>query len=200
MAPDTPTGPVTSLLRSLQEGDAQALDRLVPLIYDELRALARSHLRGERGHHTLGPTALVHEAYLRLAAREALAPADRQHLFALAAQAMRRVLIDHARARNRKKRGSGQEAEPLEPDLIMTDQVAEELELLDGALERLAAANPRAARVVEQRFFAGLTLEETAKALDVSLKTVQRDWTLARAWLRREIGGDLPGLGIAPGN
>jgi RNA polymerase sigma factor (TIGR02999 family) len=198
MASDTPTGPVTTLLRSLRQGDAAALDRLLPLVYDELRSLARSHLRGERQEHTLGATALVHEAYLRLAAREQLTPEDRSHFFAIAAQAMRRVLIDHARARNRKKRGSGQELEALEPDLLLTDemmltdQMAEELILLDAALHRLAQANERAARVVEQRFFAGLTLEETAQALGVSLKTVQRDWILARAWLRKEIGGDLP--------
>lgn len=199
MESDTPSGPVTTLLRSLRQGDPEALDRLLPLVYDELRALARSHLRHERGHHTLGATALVHEAYIRLAAREQLAPEDRSHFFAIAAQAMRRVLIDHARARNRKKRGSGQDAEPLEPDLLlMTDQAAEELVLLDEALNRLAHANQRAARVVEQRFFAGLTLEETAQTLGVSLKTVQRDWTLARAWLRKEIGDDLP-EGDAPG-
>jgi RNA polymerase sigma factor (TIGR02999 family) len=192
MTPESPTGPVTSLLRSLRQGDPHALDRLLPLVYDELRALARSHLRRERAHHTLGATALVHEAYIRLAAREQLTAEDRAHFFAIAAQAMRRVLIDHARARKRKKRGSGQEAEPLEPDLLLTDQVADELVLLDAALDKLAQANERAARVVEQRFFAGLTLDETARALGVSLKTVQRDWTLARAWLRREIGGDLP--------
>jgi RNA polymerase sigma factor (TIGR02999 family) len=108
------------------------------------------------------------------------------------------VLIDHARARNRKKRGSGQDAEPLDPDLLLTDEMAEELILLDAALQRLAQANERAARVVEQRFFAGLTLEETAHALGVSLKTVQRDWILARAWLRKEIGADLPEGGGPP--
>jgi RNA polymerase sigma factor (TIGR02999 family) len=197
MASETPTGPVTTLLRSLRQGDSQALDRLLPLVYDELRSLARSHLRGERKEHTLGATALVHEAYMRLASREQLTPEDRSHFFAIAAQAMRRVLIDHARARNRKKRGSGQDAEPLDPDLLLTDEMAEELVLLDAALQRLAHANERAARVVEQRFFAGLTLEETAQALGVSLKTVQRDWILARAWLRKEIGGDLPEGGPA---
>jgi RNA polymerase sigma factor (TIGR02999 family) len=192
MSSESPTGPVTTLLRSLRRGDRQALGELLPLLYDELRVLARSHLRHERSNHTLGATALVHEAYMRLAAREPLTPEDRTHFFAIAAQAMRRVLIDHARARKRKKRGSGQEAEPLEEDLILTDQAAEELVLLDAALDRLAKANERAARVVEQRFFAGLTLEETAQALDVSLKTVQRDWIAARAWLRKEIGEELP--------
>lgn len=192
MESESPTGPVTVLLRSLRQGDRQALDRLLPILYDELRVLARSHLRNERSHHTLGATALVHEAYIRLAGRERLTPEDRSHFFAIAAQAMRRVLIDHARARKRKKRGSGQEAEPLLPDLLVpTDEAADELVLLDSALDRLAQMNERAARVVEQRFFAGLTLEETAQSLGVSLKTVQRDWIAARAWLRKEIG-DFP--------
>jgi RNA polymerase sigma factor (TIGR02999 family) len=197
MESEPPTGPVTTLLRSLRQGDREALDRLLPMLYDELRVLARSHLRRERDHHTLGATALVHEAYIRLAARERLTPQDRHHFFAIAAQAMRRVLIDHARARKRKKRGSGQEAEELLPDLLLTDEAADELVLLDAALDRLAKMNERAARVVEQRFFAGLTLEETAQSLGVSLKTVQRDWIAARAWQRKEVG-DLPETG-APG-
>jgi RNA polymerase sigma factor (TIGR02999 family) len=193
MASEPPTGPVTSLLRSIEQGDREALDRLLPLVYDALHEVARVHLRRERPHHTLGPTALVHEAYLRLAARETLTAKDRAHFFAIAAQAMRRVLIDHARARKRKKRGSGQEAEPLEPDLFaLTDRAVDELVLMDAALDKLAHANERAARVVEHRFFAGLTLDESANALGVSLKTVQRDWILARAWLRRELGADVP--------
>jgi RNA polymerase sigma factor (TIGR02999 family) len=179
---------VTTLLHRLRDGDAGALDHLLPLVYDELRSLARAYLRNERTGHTLGATALVHEAYLRLASREHLEPGDRRHFFAIAAQAMRRVLIDHARARGRQKRGADPVREDIEPDSLLTDQAAEELVLMDEALDRLAQVNARAARVVEQRFFAGLTLEETADVLEVSLKTVQRDWVIARAWLRKEIG------------
>ena len=139
--------------------------------------------------HTLGATALVHEAYLRLADREILEPQDRHHFFAIASQAMRRVLIDHARTRKRKKRGSGRVALSLEhAGALLAEDGAEELLLLDRALDRLAEVNPRAAQVVERRFFAGLTLDETATSLGVSLKTVQRDWLLARAWLQNEIG------------
>src|SRR5690606_33422863 len=152
-----------------------------------------SHLRRERDAHTLSATALVHEAYLRLNERDQLTPGDRRHFFAIAAQAMRRVLIDYARTRNRAKRGGGEAPEPLDEQraVFLTDEAADELISLDVALEGLAQANPRAARVVEQRFFAGLTLEETADVLDVSLRTVQRDWLLARAWLRKEIAHDL---------
>lgn len=182
-------GSVTQLLARLREGDADALDRLIPLVYDELRSLARAQLRREDAGHTLGPTALVHEAYLRLMQREELGAADRGHFFAIAAQTMRRVLIDHARGRKRTKRGSGRVPEPLDDlSALLSDDVADELIALDGALDRLMTASPRAARVVECRFFAGLTLQETADALDVSLKTVQRDWLLARAWIRKEVG------------
>lgn len=138
--------------------------------------------------HTLSATALVHEAYLRLAERERLTPEDRRHFFAIAAQTMRRVLIDHARARKRRKRGGDPAYVPFEGELIASESAADDLLAMDRALERLATANERAARVVEYRFFAGLTLEETAASLDVSLKTVQRDWIIARAWLRKEIG------------
>lgn len=186
-------GPVTQLLRRLREGDVGALDRLIPLVYDELRALARAQLRREDTGHTLGSTALVHEAYLRLAGREGLSPADRHHFFAIAAQAMRRVLIDHARTRKRKKRGSGVVLHSLEEGAVtlLQEDAGDELTAIDEALERLAAASPRAARVVECRFFAGLTLEETAEVLEVSVKTVQRDWLLARAWLRKEVEREL---------
>jgi RNA polymerase sigma factor (TIGR02999 family) len=125
---------------------------------------------------------------MRLAERERLAPRDRSHFFAMAAQSMRRVLIDHARGRNRLKRGAGEVPLTLDAiDELLTPQAAEELTALDDALDRLASMNPRAARVVELRFFAGLTLEETAEHLDVSLRTVQRDWLIARAWLRKEV-------------
>lgn len=180
---------VTGWLTRLREGDSEALDRLLPMVYEELRVQARARLRSERPDHTLGATALVHEAYLRLCRREKIEPADRSHFFALAAQVMRRVLIDHARIRGAKKRGSGQAALSLEhAGALLAEDGTEELILLDDALTRLAQANPRAAQVVERRFFAGLTLEETAASLGLSSKTVQRDWTLARAWLQKEIG------------
>ena len=182
---------VTLWLGRLREGDPEALERVLPMVYDELRVLARAQLRGERPDHTLSPTALVHEAYMRLAGREELSPTNRHHFFAVAAQAMRRVLIDYARTRNRKKRGAGESPVTVELALLAGETEAEDLLALDDAIERLAQANERAARVVEQRFFAGLTLEEVAEVLGVSLKTVQRDWTVARAWLRKEIGAQL---------
>ena len=178
---------LTQWLARLREGDHGALDRLLPLVYDELRSLARAQLRNERSGHTLGATALVHEAYVRLASRE-MDPRDRSHFFAIAAQAMRRVLIDHARGRGARKRGSGRIALSLEhAGALLAEDGADELLGIDDALERLARANPRAAQVVERRFFAGFTLEEIAESLGVSTKTVQRDWTLARAWLQKEL-------------
>jgi RNA polymerase sigma-70 factor, ECF subfamily len=192
--PAVPPPSVTTWLLRLREGDPVALEQLLPLVYDELRVLARSQLRAERHGHTLNATALVHEAYLRLCERDRLTPADRRHFFAIAARSMRRVLIDHARARNRQKRGGGAAIQSLGDDAAaadagawLTSRAADELLALDEALQRLAGASERAARVVEHRFFAGLSLEETADVLGVSLKTVQRDWLLARAWLRKEI-------------
>lgn len=179
---------LTEWLARLRDGDGDALDRILPVVYDELRVLARAQLRGEDTGHTLDATALVHEAYLRLAGRRELRPRDRHHFFAVAAQCMRRVLIDHARSRKRTKRGAGVIALSLEhAGALWAAGASEQLLALDEALDRLAEASPRAARVVESRFFAGLTLEETAASLGVSLKTVQRDWLLARAWLQKEI-------------
>lgn len=188
---------ITQWLTRLRDGDDQALDRLLPIVYDELRAYARAQLRNESPGHTLGATALVHEAYMRLSRRQRIDPRDRSHFFAIAAQAMRRVLIDHARIRGAQKRGSGRVALSLEDAAaLLRDDGSEELLLIDDALERLARANPRAAQVVERRFFAGLTLDETAESLGLSKKTVQRDWTLARAWLLKEI--ELERAGEAP--
>jgi RNA polymerase sigma-70 factor, ECF subfamily len=179
---------LTEWLARLRDGDDAALDRILPAVYQELRALARAQLRREDIGHTLNATALVHEAYVRLAARRELRPRDLHHFFAVAAQCMRRVLVDHARSRKRKKRGTGAVALSLEnAGQLSADAATEDLVALDDALDRLAHASPRAARVVEFRFFAGLTLQETAAALDVSLKTVQRDWLVARAWLQKEI-------------
>ncbi len=179
---------LTEWLVRLREGDRDALDRILPVVYAELRQIARAQLRRESAGHTLQATGLVHEAYLRLAERDELRPRDRHHFFAIAAQAMRRVLIDHARGRNRKKRGVGAVAVSLDhAESFLVEEATDQLFALDDALERLARASPRAARVVEIRFFAGLSLQETADVLDISLKTVQRDWLIARAWLQKEI-------------
>lgn len=173
----------------LRDGNEEVLDHLLPIVYDELRAIARARLLEESPGHTLGATALVHETYLRLARRQAIEPRDRSHFFAIAAQAMRRVLIDHARGRSAQKRGSGRIALSFEhAGELLGDDGSSDLLIVDDALERLARANPRAAQVVERRFFAGFTLEETARSLGVSSKTVQRDWLLARAWLQKELG------------
>jgi len=183
-----PDDGLTQWLIRLRDGDGEALDRLLPIVYDELRSVARAQLRNENPGHTLGATALVHEAYIRLTGRNEIDPKDRSHFFAIAAHSMRRVLIDHARIRGAQKRGSGQVALSLEhAGALLTDDGSGELLIIDDALERLATANPRAAQVVERRFFAGLTLDETAESLGLSKKTVQRDWTLARAWLQKEI-------------
>jgi RNA polymerase sigma factor (TIGR02999 family) len=167
-------------------------DELVSRLYDELRALAHVHLRRERTGHTLDTTALVNEAYLRLAPQAGLAGLDRTQFFAAASNTMRRVLVDHARKRKRQKRGGGEPPARLEDvEAFLSEEEAEELIVLDQALDRLEAANPRGSAVVQHRFFAGLSLEETAELLGVSTKTVQRDWLAARAWLRKEVARDL---------
>jgi len=184
------SGEITSWLERLRRGDGEALDHLVPMLYDELRALARRLLDNERPGHTLTPTALVHEAYLRLSKERRIGAEDRGEFFAVAATAMRRILVESARRRRRAKRGGDAERVPLEAvDAWLSDEEAEELLAIDAALDRLGDSAPRARQVVELRVFAGLTLDETAVALAVNEKTVRRDWLLARAWLRREIGG-----------
>lgn len=179
-------GEVTRLLRAYEAGDAGAFNRLVPLVYEELRRIARGQRR--RGPTaSLDTTGLVHEAYLKLAAAQQLTAADRGHLLAVAASAMRQVLIDRARSRLRAKRGSGQAAEELEDQDLAVAASPEWLIDLDRALSLLRARDERLVRVFECRFFAGLNEEETAAALGVSLRTVQRDWMRARAWLRAEL-------------
>lgn len=164
------------------------MERLVPLLYAELRAIARGRLRNERAHHTLDTTALVHEAYLRLHRQKRLSAEDRTAFLAIAGNTMRRVLIDYARTRKRQKRGGGASSVPLEEvEAFLSDSEAEEMLELHDALTRLEAMNPEGAQVVQHRFFAGLTLEETAQVLGVSSKTIQRRWLAARAWLRKEI-------------
>ena len=169
---------------------------LVPELYAALKTLAREQLRHEADGHTLGTTALVHEAWLRLSASHNLPTDDRPRFFAMAATTMRRVLVDHARKLRADKRGSGAVAVSIdEVDALLTFAQADELVALDDALARLGAVDARAARVVELRFFGGLTETETARALDVSPKTVQRDWLVARAWLWKEVARDLGILG-----
>ena len=186
-------GDVTRLLDRLRTGDRDALDRLVPLLYRELRGIAHHHLRNERDGHTLNTTALVNEAYVTLLGQRKIEVTDRVQFFAVAATTMRRILIDYARARKRQKRGGGMVPVPLDQvEPFLSVEEASELLALDDALERLAAVNPRGAEVVQHRFFAGLSLDESASVLGVSTKTVQREWTAARAWLRKEVAGELP--------
>lgn len=164
------------------------MDELLPLVYTELKRIAARELRGERPGHTLCTTALVHEAWVELAKLRRIQWQNHSHYLALAAQAMRRVLIDHAVARRAQKRGGGRHVETLADDALATVQGREaELLDLDEALERLAALDPRQARVVECRFYGGMSIDETAEALDVSPATVKREWTVARAWLNREL-------------
>jgi RNA polymerase sigma-70 factor (ECF subfamily) len=181
---------VTTLLAAWREGDREALSRLMPLVYGELRRLAARSLEGERKDHTLQPTALVHEAFLRLAGGAVPRWQDRVHFFAVAAQVMRRLLVDHARARRTEKRGGGARPLPLEAALDIGSPEAGDPELLlalDAALVELAVHDPRKARIVELRFFGGLTIEETAEVLDLATSTVILEARLARAWLFRRI-------------
>ena len=180
---------VTELLVRWREGDRRALDELMPLVYKELRRLAAHYMRGERPGHTLQTSALVNEAYLRLAAHEEIQWQDRAHFFAVAAQAMRRILVDHARRRGNLKRGGGAPRVALDEALIVSEERVAEVVALDDALERLAEIAPRKSQLVELRFFGGLSIEEAAGVLGVSPGTVMRDWTFVKAWLRREIAG-----------
>ncbi len=187
------TGEITALLYRLREGDRSALDGVVSALYAELRQIAQRRLRGEWGTRVLMTTELVHEAYLRLLGQRQLAVEDRAQFFAVAANTMRRVLVDAARTAQRKKRGGGVARVPLEDVAWFAgEREAEEMLLLDQALERLGEVHPRGAQVVAHRYFAGLDLEESAALLGVSTKTVRRDWTAARAWLRKELLRDLP--------
>ena len=196
---------ITQLLLQWRDGDESALNKMTALLYQELRALAQRHLQRERPNHTIQRTALVHEAFLRLLNQQSVDLQSRGHFFALASSIMRRILVDHARARSASKRGggapvlsldhieepgdadetaptSGRDSIPEQPQGDDTDIAA-----IDEALTRLAILDPRQAQIVEMRYFGGLTIEETARALDISDATVKREWTLARAWLRREL-------------
>jgi len=159
----------------------------MPVVYNELRRLAQRYMRNERPNHTLQPTALVHEAYLRLVGQRAVSWQGRAHFFGVAAQLMRRVLVDHARAQHAEKRGGNESRVELDEALAPSKEKTVELLALDEALNRLAKRDPRQARIVEMRFFGGLSEEETARVLDVSTRTVKRDWTVARAWLYNQV-------------
>jgi len=179
---------VTQLLGQWQKGDTRIIDRVLPLIYQELHRMARGHLHSERHNHTLQPTALVHEAYLKLVDQTQVSWQGRNHFLAVASLAMRRLLVDHARALAREKRGGDKEKLSLTASLpIASNDQAAEIVAIDELLEKLAEFDERAARVVECRFFGGLSIEDTAAALDISPMTVKRAWRLARAWLKREL-------------
>jgi RNA polymerase sigma factor (TIGR02999 family) len=180
------TGEVTKILRRIQFGEQDALDELIPLVYGELRRRAARCLRHERGSHTLQPTALVHEAYLQLVGNQRIRWQDRAHFFAVAGRLMRRILVDHARARLARKRGGGRTRITLSAALS-DDRPLLDLLVLDDALERLATLDARQASIVELRVLAGMTVEETAEAIGVSPRTVKSDWQMARAWLSREL-------------
>lgn len=179
---------VTHLLEAFSSGDDSALDELTPLVYDELKRLARHHMRGERAGHTLNTTGLVHEAFLKLAGQSSASYANRAQFFSIASMTMRRILVNWARAKRQLKRGG--EAVDLSLDearVPLTDAAPEDLLAVDGALAKLAELSERAVRVVECRYFAGLTIPETAEALAISPATVKREWTLAKSWLKREL-------------
>jgi len=183
----TPQHEITRLLADWSKGDQQALEKLTPLVYDELRRLARRYLRQERAGHPLQSTALVHEAYLKLVGQNHVRWQNRAHFFGIAAQMIRRILVDYARARGADKRGSGAEKLSLDEAIALPGGQDLDLIALDDALEGLARIDERQSRLVELRFFAGLTLEETAEVLQMSLATAKRDWVSAKAWLSREI-------------
>ena len=178
---------VTELLADWSEGDQEALNKLIPLVYDELHKLASRYLRRERPDHTLQTTAVVHEAYLKLVNQRDANFENRLHFFAVAAQIMRRILVDYARRHHASKRGGDLYKLSLDEALVTSEEKGADLLALDEALERLAAIDERQSRVVELRVFAGLTLEETAQALNLSPSTVRREWSMAKAWLHKEI-------------
>jgi RNA polymerase sigma factor (TIGR02999 family) len=189
MTTSDPGERITQLLQSWQQGNAQSGEEVVPLVYAELRRIARIRLSAERSSHTLQPTALVHEAWLRLMNQHGATWQNRSQFFAIAAQAMRRILVDHARRRHSNKRNGGDTPLALDTveEIVASPLPDEEMLALDTALEQLSALDTRQSRVVELRFFGGLSIEETAQVLDLSATTVKREWTTARAWLYREI-------------
>jgi RNA polymerase sigma factor (TIGR02999 family) len=188
-------GEITRLLAEWSAGDQAALDRLVPIVYDELRSLASHYMRGERPGHPLQTTALVHEAYMRLVDRERIACQTRSQFFAVAAQVMRRVLVDYARTRDRAKRGRGVAVLGLDDVAVISGERADELIAINAALDGLSEFDPRKGKVFEMRYFGGMTVEEVADVMSVSPVTVARDWKIARLWLRREMAPGIPYAG-----
>lgn len=188
MSPASPPGDVSQLLRAWSDGDQTALETLAPLVYQELHRIARTHMARERGEHTLQATAVVNEAYVRLMDCSRMEWRDRIHFFSVASRMMRRVLIDHAR-RYGPKRGAGWQRESLEGAAVLSEELSLDFIALDTALDQLAAIDERKCRVVELRFFGGLSVEETAEALGLSSITVIRDWNFAKAWLYRALAG-----------
>jgi RNA polymerase sigma factor (TIGR02999 family) len=186
----TNSSEISLLLDQYRDGQAEAFERLMELVYDDLRRLAAWQLQTERPGHTLQPTALVHEAYLKLAGQNPVEWQNKAHFFALAAQVMRHILVDHARARGRDKRGGGQVSVALDEALELSHPSKPSLVELDEALSMLARQDARKSRIVELRYFGGLSIEETADVLEISPTTVRREWTLAKAWLRRELSKD----------
>jgi RNA polymerase sigma factor (TIGR02999 family) len=189
-------GEITRLLGGWRAGDRSALDRLLPLVRVELTRLARRHLAREGRHHTMQPSSLVQEAFLRLLPGADVPWQSRAHFFAVASQVMRHVLVDHARERLRQKRGGGAVHVPIDAAVVLSPRQIEHIVAIDLALQQLAVTDERKSRVFEMRFFGGLTVDEVAEVLGVSPNTVIRDWTFARAWLRRELGG---GAGVDRG-
>lgn len=185
-------GEITILLDQLGAGNEEALDQLVPLLYDDLRRVAHQQLRFERTDHTITPTALVNEAYLKLIKQRKIEAGQRTQFLMIAGHTMRRVLVDYARKHKREKRGGGVKPVPMEEVApFLSDQEVEEVLGLDQALKQLEKIDKRGSKVIECRFYCGLSLDETAKLLNVSVKTVQRDWLAARAWLRKKVAIDL---------
>ena len=180
---------MTRLLAAWNDGNRDALDRLIPLVYDELRCLAERYLRKERPSHTLQPTALVHEAFFKLIDQRRVEWQNRAHFFGIAAKSMRRILVDHARSRSAAKRPPMASRIPLEDIDAVGDRTDVDVLAVEQALGRLAALDPQQERIVEMRFFAGLTVEETACALDISPDAVRREWIMAKAWLFRALSG-----------
>jgi RNA polymerase sigma factor (TIGR02999 family) len=191
--------PVTQLLLSWRQGNAAALEQLIPLVYQKLRRLARHHMAGQRPGHTLQATALLNEAYMRLIDCNQVNWKDRAHFFAVSAQIMRRILVEFARSRQYQKRGGRARKTSFDEDLIASPERRQDLVAIDDALHALAANYPRQSKVVELRFFGGLSVDETAEVLQVSAITVLRDWQLAKVWLARELKGrDSHGPGTVP--
>ncbi|MCO6511695.1 MAG: sigma-70 family RNA polymerase sigma factor [Aridibacter famidurans] len=185
-----PQEEITQLVLAWGKGDQDAFDRLMPFVYGELRRLAHAYMRRQRSDHTLQTTALVNEAYMRLIDSSQVRWQDRNHFFAMSARLMRRILVDFARAKNAQKRGGGDQKVTFDEELPVSDSKEADLLALDDALTRLAELDERQSRIVELKYFGGLTEEEIAEYLEISARTVRRDWSVARAWLYREITGE----------